>query len=127
LSKPQRYLTLIASLSLIFCVITFLRGSRELRTVRRELLLVTEANELLKKTLGDMTVAITAKDREIDRLKNSGCDGQEKARPGNIIQRDRRRASQSDIVHRENAQQMPGSGVTRVLSSYKKRPNWPMF
>jgi len=82
LSKLYRYLTLIASLSLIFCVVTFLRDSRELQTVRRELLLVTKANDLLKMTLGDMTVAITAKDREIDRLRDSGCDGQERARPG---------------------------------------------
>jgi hypothetical protein len=74
---------------------------------------VTKANELLKKTLGDMTVAITAKDREIDRLRDSGCDGRERARPGNIIQRDRRRVSQSDIVGRENERQMAFTeGVT---------------
>jgi hypothetical protein len=87
-------------------VVTFLRDSRELRAVRRELLLVTTANELLKKTLGDMTVAITAKDREINRLRGSGGDGQERARPGNIIQRDRRRVSQSDVVRLENEQPM---------------------
>ena len=86
MSKLQRYLTLIAGLSLIFCVVTSLRASRELRAVRRELFLVTKANELLKKTLGDMTVAITAKDREIDRLRDSQCDGQERGGPGNIIQ-----------------------------------------
>ena len=113
MSKLQRYLTLIGGLSLIFCVVTSLIDSRELRTTKRELLLVTKANELLKKTLGDMTVAITAKDREIDRLRNSGCDGRERARPGNIIQRDRRRASQSDVVRRENEQQMASTeGVT---------------
>lgn len=84
MNKLQRYLILIAGLSLIFCVFVSLRDSRELRAVRRELLLVTKANELLKKTLGDMTVAITAKDREIDRLRDSQCDGQERAGPGNI-------------------------------------------
>lgn len=84
MNKLQRYLILIGSLSLIFCVVTSLRDSRELRAVRRELLLVTKANELLKKTLGDMTVAITAKDREIDRLRGSQCDSQERAGPGNI-------------------------------------------
>ena len=94
-------------------MVTFLRDSRELRAVRRELFLVTTANELLKKTLGDMTVAISAKDREIDRLRDSGCDGRERTRPGNIIQRDRRRASQSDVVRRENEQQMTSTeGVT---------------
>jgi hypothetical protein len=106
LSKLRRYLTLIAGFSLIFSVVTSLRDNSELRTVRRELLSVTKANELLKKTLGDMTVAITAKDREIDRLRDSGCDGQERTRPGNMIQRDRRRVSQSDVVRRENEQQM---------------------
>ena len=55
-----------------------------MRAVRRELLLVTKANELLKKTLGDMTVVITAKEREIDRLRDSHCDGQERAGPSNI-------------------------------------------
>jgi hypothetical protein len=80
LSKLQRYLAPIAGLLLIFYVFTSLRDNRELRTVRRELLSVTKANELLKKTLGDMTVAITTRDREIDRLRDSGCDGQERAR-----------------------------------------------
>ncbi len=112
MNKLQRYLTLIAGLSLTLCVVTFLRDSRELRAVRRELLLVTKANELIKKTLGDMTVAITAKDREIHRLRDSGCDGQERARPGNIIQRDRRRVSQSDVVRRENEQQMASTEGT---------------
>ena len=97
---------MIAGLSLIFCVVVSLRDGRELRTVRRELLSVTNANELLKKTLGDMTVAITAKDREIDRLRDSGCDRRERTRPGNIIQRDRRRVSQSDVVRRKNEQLM---------------------
>jgi hypothetical protein len=82
LSKLLRYLTLIAGSSLILCVVASLRDHRELRAVRRELLLVTKANALLKMTLGDMTVAITAKDREIDRLRDSGCDGQERTRPG---------------------------------------------
>ena len=106
MSKLQRYLPLIAGLSLIFFVVTSLRDNRELRAVRQELLSVTKANELLKKTLGDMTVAITAKDREIDRLRGSGCDGRERTRPGNIIQRDRRRVSQSDVVRRKNEQLM---------------------
>jgi len=112
LSKLQRYLTLIAGSSLTFFVVTSLRDHRELRVVRRELLLVTKANELLKKTLGDMTVAISAKDREIDRLRDSGCDGRERTRPGNIIQRDRRRVSQSDVVRHENEQQMASTEDT---------------
>ena len=112
MSKLQRYLTLIAGLSLIFCVVASLRDNRELRAVRQELLSVTKANELLKKTLGDMTVAITAKDREIDRLRDSGCDGRERARPGNIIQRDRRRVSQSDVARRKNEQLMASTEGT---------------
>ena len=104
---------MIAGLSLIFCVVVSLRDGRELLAVRRELLSVTKANELLKKTLGDMTVAITAKDREIDRLRDSGCDVRKRTRPGHIIQRDRRRVSQSDVVRRENEQQMASTeGVT---------------
>ena len=112
MSKLQRYLTLTAGLLLIFCVFQSLRDGRELLTVRRELLSVTKANELLKKTLGDMTVAITAKEREIDRLRDSGCDGRERTRPGNIIQRDRRRVSQSDVVRRKNEQLMASTEGT---------------
>jgi hypothetical protein len=55
---------------------------RALRSARRELLAVTNANEFLRKTLGEMTIASTAKDRQIDRLQNSPCEGQDKSPPG---------------------------------------------
>jgi len=45
---------------------------------RRELRVVTRANEFLRKTLGDMTIAIVQKDREIDRLEQASCNSQEK-------------------------------------------------
>jgi hypothetical protein len=38
---------------------------------------VIVANDFLKKTLGEMTVTLTAKDREIDRLERSPCAGHE--------------------------------------------------
>jgi hypothetical protein len=34
---------------------------------------VTAANEFLRKSLGEMSVAITAKEKEIDRLERAGC------------------------------------------------------
>jgi hypothetical protein len=69
-----------------------------LQTARRELLAVKTANEFLRKTLGDMTVAITAKDKEIDRLGHAGCDGPEKARPGVPMGAKRSKVSLSDAV-----------------------------
>jgi hypothetical protein len=49
---------------------------------RLELQKVTAANDFLRKSLGEMTLAITAKDKQIDRLEEAGCGQQEKAQPG---------------------------------------------
>jgi hypothetical protein len=38
---------------------------------RQELQKVTAANDFLRKSLGEMTVAITAKQKEIDRLETA--------------------------------------------------------
>ena len=40
---------------------------------------VTAANESVRKTLGELTVAITEKDREIDRLAKSPCNTDERS------------------------------------------------
>jgi hypothetical protein len=40
---------------------------------RQELQRVTEANDILRKTLGEMTVAITDKDKQIDELEKAAC------------------------------------------------------
>jgi hypothetical protein len=69
------------------------------------LLVVTKANESLKKTLGEMTIAITAKDKEIDRLQRSACSGQEKARPRVPTRPDRKSVSESAAVRAKNAAQ----------------------
>jgi hypothetical protein len=45
---------------------------------RQELVKVTAANTTLRNSLGEMTIALTAKDREIDRLQQAPCPGQEK-------------------------------------------------
>lgn len=71
---------LVGGSALVFSLAFAWNARRELQVVRRELLALTTANEFLKSTLGEMTVAITTKDREIDRLQHSGCEGQEKAR-----------------------------------------------
>jgi hypothetical protein len=58
-----------------------LDARRELLDTRRKLLTLTEANDFLKKTLGEMTVALAAKDRQIDSQRSAGCEEQQKARP----------------------------------------------
>lgn len=40
---------------------------------------ITAANEQVRKTLGEMTVALADRDREIDRLSGSSCDKTAKA------------------------------------------------
>jgi hypothetical protein len=97
-SGLHRGLIAIVGLALIFSFAVYFRARWELLAARRELVAVTTANEFLKKTLGDMTVAINAKDREIDRLENTGCDGQVKARPD--------KAFESDAVHQRNNHRM---------------------
>jgi hypothetical protein len=74
-------------------------ASRDLQSARRELAAVTKANDFLKKTLSDMTIAISAKDREIDRLQQSNCPGgQEKAQPATPMRPRRNKVSESGRV-----------------------------
>jgi len=49
---------------------------------RQELQKVTAANDFLRKSLGEMTLALTSKDKEIDRLEQAGCAGREQTPPG---------------------------------------------
>jgi len=78
----DRALALAAALALLASLAIWRHTRRELDAVRRELQAVGAANLFLKKTLGDMTVAITAKEKEIDHLEQAPCNGQDKARPG---------------------------------------------
>jgi hypothetical protein len=67
----QKGLILFFSLALSLSVAAWLRSRRELRAE-------TDANVSLRKTLGEMTIAIAGKDREIDRIAQSPCDAKEK-------------------------------------------------
>jgi hypothetical protein len=78
----DRGLALAAGLALLASLAVWWRARRELDEVRQRLEAVTAANVFLKKTLGEMTIAMTAKDREIDRLAQAPCGAKEKARPG---------------------------------------------
>jgi hypothetical protein len=40
---------------------------------RQELQRMNAANAFLRKTLGEMTIALSAKDKEIDRLEQTAC------------------------------------------------------
>jgi hypothetical protein len=62
---------LLLSLALCLSVATWFRGRQELQAV-------TAANESVRKTLGDMTIALADKDKEIDRLSESPCSTGEK-------------------------------------------------
>lgn len=72
-SIVYKALMLFLSLALIFSVATWWKA-------RQELQIVAAANASVRKTLGDLTVAITEKDREIDRLTGSPCNTGETSR-----------------------------------------------
>jgi hypothetical protein len=68
-------LVVLFSLALSFSVATWLRARQELQAV-------TVANVSLRKTLGDLTIAMAEKDREIDRMAQSPCDAGEQSQSG---------------------------------------------
>jgi hypothetical protein len=71
--QPWIYRGLILFFSAALCLsITTWSGAR------RELRAVTAANESLRKTLGDLIVAMGERDREIERLAGFACDGGER-------------------------------------------------
>ena len=100
MSSLRKGLIPIAAFGLIVSLAVCWKAARDLQAARRELSAVTTANEFLKKTLGDMTIAITSKDREIYRLEHVGCVGQEKAPFGVPAGADPRKVSGSDAGRR---------------------------
>lgn len=106
MSRPHKSLILIGGLALISSIVFGWKSRRELQSAGLEIVLVTRANEFLKKTLGDMTVAIAEKEREIDRLQRSGCDWQEKAQPGVPIRPQSNKVSKSDAPRGGNSQRI---------------------
>jgi hypothetical protein len=67
-------LTVILALALIVSLVLWRNGQRDLK---QQLHTVTDANGVLRQSLGDLTVAITQKEQEIDRLQSS-CAAQAK-------------------------------------------------
>ena len=68
---------LLAGLTMLLLFTVWWMARRDLVAARRELRGVIEANDFLKMTLGEMTITLTAKDREIQRLVHSPCAGRE--------------------------------------------------
>jgi hypothetical protein len=63
-----------------------LKVRQDLQSARQELHSAVAANEFLRKTLGDMSRAIAAKDRQIDLLERGSCEGGQKMGPGKALQ-----------------------------------------
>jgi hypothetical protein len=80
-TRIHKALFLVAGFAVAVCVAISVKSAVDLRGADRELRSVISANEFLKKTLGEMTVAMAAKDRQIDRLERAGCAGQDKVPP----------------------------------------------
>jgi hypothetical protein len=68
----SKALMLLLGLGVILSVETW-------RRARQELQVVTAANTSMRKTLGDLIVAITEKDKEIDHLAQSPCNAGERS------------------------------------------------
>ena len=49
--------------------------------MRQEILVLSDANGILRQTLGELTTAITAKEKQIDSLSQSPCGRSEPVRP----------------------------------------------
>jgi hypothetical protein len=64
----------VLGLALTFSLVTYMGARRNLR-------MVTSANKFLKKTVGEMAVAISAKDREINRLTELPCSSKTEPQP----------------------------------------------
>jgi hypothetical protein len=115
LSPNYKGLVFIGGLTILLSLALAWSARRDLQSARRELAAVTKANDFLKKTLSDMTIAISAKEREIDRLQQSACPGgQEKAQPGTPTRPRHNKVSESGNVRAENHQRIaPAQGVTK--------------
>src|ERR1700686_219439 len=70
MNKLLAVLTIILSLALIVSVILSRKTQRDLQQESHPL---TDANGILRETLGQLTIAITNKDKQIDRLLSSPC------------------------------------------------------
>jgi hypothetical protein len=95
-SRLQKGLIAVTGLALVLSLADCWKSTRELQAARQEVRAVTTANEFLKETLGEMTLAMTAKEKEIDRLENAGCGGREKGRPGVPMAPARSKVSKSE-------------------------------
>jgi len=65
MNRLHTILTVVLSLALMTSLTIWWKIQRDLQ---RELHSVTDANEFLKKTLEDLIIAVSNKDKEIDRL-----------------------------------------------------------
>jgi hypothetical protein len=74
-SLLYRGLIVLLSVALSLSLATWVRGRQEVQAV-------TVANESLRKTLGELTVAIAEKDKELDRMARSACDTGQQSRVG---------------------------------------------
>jgi hypothetical protein len=86
----------------------------DLRAERRELRRTITANDFLKKTLGEMIVAIDAKQREIDRLTRTNCGGREQVPPRSPVAPNRGKVSGSGAVRHRS-----GEGIASGESEIK--------
>jgi len=80
MKRLRTALTVILSFALAVSLFLCQRTRRELRQQFQEVHTLTDANSVLRQSLGDLTVAIAARDQQIDRLYWS-CGTQEHARP----------------------------------------------
>jgi hypothetical protein len=69
-----RAVMLAAILAIVASLALWWNDRKHLVAAQRELQAVRTANDVLKKTLGEMMSALAAKDKQIDDLRGPGCN-----------------------------------------------------
>jgi hypothetical protein len=68
-------LTLILAVIVAAMVVSLVGSRRAQRELRQQLQTLTDANKVLRESLGELTTAITQKEKQIDDLQQSGRSG----------------------------------------------------
>jgi len=66
--RLHTFLTVILAIALIVSIALWRNSQRD---IQQQLRVMTDANGILRQSLGDLTVEIAKKEREIDRLQSS--------------------------------------------------------
>jgi hypothetical protein len=106
----RKDLITLEAFALIVCLAFSVRFRRDAVHARQELQAATVANDYLKKTLESMTIAMAAKERQIDRLEHADCGGRENPPSGAPTRPGDNKVSSGAAIQNGNGQLMGYAG-----------------